>query len=242
MTLKAVIFDFNGVIINDEAIHQQLIEEMLLSENLVMNKGEYQHLCLGHSAGACLSDLLRARGRVVNEEILTKLLLQKAQSYTAELEKLDKLPLYSGLDDFIFQARTRNIHLGIVSGAIRQEIEFVLEHSQLNQYFSVIISGDDITTSKPEADGYKLAIQKLNLAHPQLNLQPKECLAIEDTPPGITAAKRAGIQVVGIANTYPFHMLQRQANWTVDYFTDLEWERIQEFFTNQPLQPTPEEC
>ena len=111
-----------------------------------------------------------------------------------------------------------------------------------NQYFSVIISGDDITTSKPEADGYKLAIQKLNIAHPQLNLQPKECLAIEDTPPGITAAKRAGIQVVGIANTYPFHMLQRQANWTVDYFTDLEWERIQEFFTNQPLQPTPEEC
>ncbi|CCH65117.1 Beta-phosphoglucomutase [Richelia intracellularis HM01] len=38
------------------------------------------------------------------------------------------------------------------------------------------------------------------------------------------------MQVVGIANTYPFHMLQRQANWTVDYFPDLEWERIQEFF------------
>ena len=242
MTLKAVIFDFNGVIINDEAIHQQLIEEIFLSENLVMKKGEYQDVCLGRSDRACLYDLLSDRGRVVNEDVLNKLLRQKAQSYTVELEKLDKLPLYPGLDDFIFQARTRNIHLGIVSGSIRQEIELVLERSQLSQYFSVIVSGDDITTSKPEPDGYKLAVQKLNQAHPQLDLQAKECLAIEDTPPGITAAKRAGMQVVGIANTYPFHMLQRQANWTIDYFTDLEWERIEEFFSDQPLQATPEEC
>ncbi|CCH67020.1 Beta-phosphoglucomutase [Richelia intracellularis HH01] len=230
MTLKAVVFDFNGVIINDEAIHQRLIEEILLSENLFIKKGEYQKVCIGRSSRTCLYDLLSNHGRVINEDTLTKILLKKAQNYILELEKLDGLPLYRGLNDFIFQIYNSNVCLGIVSDATRKEIEFVLERSQLKQFFSVMISSEDTTSIKPETDGYKLVVQRLNQRYPQINLQPKECLAIENTPQGIRAARRVGMQVVGIANTYPFHMLQRQANWTVDYFTDLEWERIQEFF------------
>jgi len=240
MSLKAVLFDFNGIIINDESIHQRLIEDILLSENLVLKPGEYEEFCLGRSDRTCLRDILNNRGRVVSEDDLTKLLLRKAQSYALELEKLEKLPLYIGLDDLIFQLRSRNIKLGIVSGAIRQEIDVVLERSQLVETFPVIVAGDDITTSKPEPDGYKLAVQLLNQAYPQLNLQPKDCLAIEDTPPGIIAAKRAGMQVVGVANTYPFHMLQRQANWTIDYFTDLELERVEKI-CNQSKEWTEEE-
>jgi phosphoglycolate phosphatase/beta-phosphoglucomutase len=72
-----------------------------------------------------------------------------------------------------------------------------------------------------------LAIERLNQHLPELNLKPQECLAIEDTFPGIQAAKRAGISVVGVANSYPFHMLQRQANWAVDYLKDLEIDRVQ---------------
>jgi beta-phosphoglucomutase-like phosphatase (HAD superfamily) len=70
----------------------------------------------------------------------------------------------------------------------------------------------------------------LNQKYPDLNLRLPECLAIEDTPVGIQAAKCAQMQVVGVANTYPFHMLHRQANWTVDYLTDLEWEQILEVY------------
>jgi beta-phosphoglucomutase len=64
-------------------------------------------------------------------------------------------------------------------------------------------------------------------------LQPNECLAIEDTFVGIEAAKQAGIPVVGVAHTYPFHMLQRCTNWTVDYLYQLEVDRILEVF-NRP--------
>ena len=80
---------------------------------------------------------------------------------------------------------------------------------------------------KPAPDGYLLAVERLKELYPNTNLQPSDCLAIEDTPAGIQAAKQAGIAVVGVANTYPFHMLQRQANWTVDYLRDLEIERVQ---------------
>ncbi|KOP28336.1 HAD family hydrolase [Hapalosiphon sp. MRB220] len=242
MTLKAVLFDFNGVIIDDESIHLQLIDEILIQENLQPQRRDERQASLGRSDRACFQDLLTRRGRVMSEQYLTQLLTKKAQLYAQEIEKLEKLPLYPGLDDLIFQVRSRNLNLALVSGAIRKEIELVLELAELTEYFPVIVAGDDITTSKPEPDGYLLAVERLNQAYPTLNLQPNECLAIEDTPAGIQAAKRAGMQVVGIANTYPFHMLQRLANWTVDYLTDLELERIQELYSQKQCQPTAGEC
>ncbi|MGF1677500.1 MAG: HAD family hydrolase [Rivularia sp. (in: cyanobacteria)] len=229
--IKAVIFSFNGVIINSELIHQQLIEEILLKENLVLKPGEYQQVCLGRSDRVCLRKLLASRGRIVDENYLTKLLQKKAQNYVEQIERLEKLPLYSGLDDFIFKIRSSNLKLAIVSGTIRQEIELVLARAELAEYFKIIVTGDDVTTSKPKPDGYLLAVERLKQEYPELNLQANECLAVEDTLFGVQAAKAADMKVVGVANTYPFHMLQRQANWTVDYLTELEFERIQEIYS-----------
>jgi beta-phosphoglucomutase len=242
MSLKAILFDFNGVIINDERIHLQLIDEILIQENLQPQKVQERQASLGRSDRACFQELLANRGRVVSDDTLTQLLNRKAQAYALEVEKLEKLPIYPGVEDLIYQARSRNLTLGIVSGAIRQEIELVLNHAKLGEYFKVIVAGDDITTSKPQPDGYLLAVERLNQEYPELNLQPQECLAIEDTPAGIAAAKRAHIQVVGVANTYPFHMLQRCCNWTVDYLSDLELERVQEIYTAKQVLPTVTEC
>jgi HAD superfamily hydrolase (TIGR01509 family) len=242
MTLKAVLFDFNGVIIDDESIHEQLLGQILLAENLTLKPGEYKQICLGRSDRACLEDILTNRGRICTPEYLNQLLKKKAQLYVQELEKLQKLPLYPGVDDLIFQARARNFKLAIVSGAIRQEIELVLHRAQLAEYFAAIVAGDDIAVSKPEPDAYLLAVEILNQIYPSLNLQPQECLAIEDTLTGILAAKKAGMQVVGVANTYPFHMLQRQAHWTVDYLTDLELERVQEVYSQRQCQPSLGGC
>ncbi|MBE9211961.1 HAD family phosphatase [Plectonema cf. radiosum LEGE 06105] len=239
--IKAVIFNFNGVIINSESIHQQLIEEILLEENLVLKPGEYQQICLGRSDRVCLRNLLASRGRVVDDKYLTKLLQKKAQNYVEQIERLEKLPLYSGLDDFIFKIRSSNLKLAIVSGTIRQEIELVLDRAELAEYFKIIVAGDDLTTSKPKPDGYLLALERLKQEYPELNLQANECLAVEDTLFGVQAAKAADMKVVGVANTYPFHMLQRQANWTVDYLTELELERIQEIYSPTPVISTTDE-
>ncbi len=242
MTLKAVLFDFNGVIINDEPLHEQLIEQLLIEENLRPIPGEFQQVCLGRSDRVCLTDLLARRGRVVSESYLKQLMQRKAQAYQQQLEKIEKLPLYSGLDDLIYQVRSLDLKLAVVSGAMRSEIELVLNRADLAKYFTAIVAGDDITTSKPEPDGYLLAVQRLNQQYPDLQLQPGECLAIEDTPAGIQAAKQAGIPVVGVANTYPFHMMQRWANWAVDYLCDLELERVQQVLSAAAPQPTVTEC
>lgn len=228
MSLKAVLFDFNGVIINDEPLHEQLIEQILLGENLRPQPGEFRKVCLGRSDRVCLRELLTNRGRVVSEDYLTELINRKAQAYQKLWrEKSDQLPIYPGLEDLVYQLTSRNIKLAVVTGAIRTEVELVLNSTNLAKYFNAIVAADDINTSKPAPDGYLLAVERLKELYPNTNLQVTDCLAIEDTPAGIQAAKQAGIAVVAVANTYPFHMLQRQANWTVDYLHDLEIERVQ---------------
>ena len=232
MTLKAVLFDFNGVIIKDEAIHRDLIDEILISENLRSKPGEYRQFCLGRSDRACLQKIFTNRGREVRDGYLTQLVNRKAQAYQQALDKLEELPIYPGLEDFIQQLRLHEVKLAIVSDALRAEVELVLNRTGLLEHFSVIIAADDTTTSKPEPDGYLLAIERLSL-------KASNCLAIEDTPTGIQAARSAGVQVVGVAHTYPFHMLQRWTNWAVDYFTDLEVERVQQVFSRTTPQATP---
>ncbi|MBD2088223.1 HAD family phosphatase [Trichocoleus sp. ST-U3] len=238
MTLKAVLFDFNGVIINDEAIHRELIDEVLISENLRFKPTDYRQFCLGRSDRACLNQLLKNRGRFVTENYLTELVNRKAQAYQQRLEALEKLPIYPGLEDFINRLRMRELKLGVVSGSIHSEVELVLTRTGVAEFFSVIVAGDDISASSPEPDGYLLAVERLNQQYPHLNLLPSECLAIEDTPAGIQAAKIAGVPVVGVAHTYPFHMLQRWANWAVDEFSDLELERVEQVYSRSTPQPT----
>ena len=230
MALKAVLFDFNGVIINDEPLHEQLLEQILIQENLRPKREEFREVCLGRSDRACLTDLLARRGRVVTDEYLDELIARKSRAYQLQLEKIEKLPIYPGLADLIFQIRAAQMPMAVVSGAVRAEIELVLQRTDLAQHFSVIVAGDDTKASKPDPDGYLLAVERFNEQQPQLNLKPQECLVIEDTFAGIEAGKRAGMQVVGVANSYPFHMMQRCSNWAVDYLSELEFDRVRKVY------------
>ncbi|NCS03993.1 MAG: HAD family phosphatase [Microcystis aeruginosa G11-06] len=229
--LKAVLFDFNGVIINDEPIHQELINEILLGENLLLLGSEFAELCLGRSDRVCLRNVLTRRNRQVTEEYLTKLINKKASLYRERLGKLEKLPIYEEIYSFLERVKARDLQIGLVTGAIRSEVESILQQAALGDYFSVIVTGDEISTSKPQPDGYLLAVERLNRWNFNLQLQPQECLVIEDTFVGCEAAKRAGMQVVGIAHTYPFHFMQRVSNWAIDNFSQLDLDRVEETFS-----------
>ncbi|ACB50290.1 putative HAD-superfamily hydrolase, subfamily IA, variant 3 [Crocosphaera subtropica ATCC 51142] len=230
--LKAVIFDFNGVIINDEEIHQELINEILLGENLRPDPSEYQELCLGRSDRACLLDILSRRGRMVSDDYLDNLIEAKTLAYRKRINTLEELPIYPELKDFLTHLQQHNLRIGLVTGTILSEVKFILEKADILNYFEVIVGGDEIPRSKPEPDGYLLAVERFNELDPTLQLTPESCLVIEDTPAGIEAAKRAKMEVVGIANTYPYHFMQRLSNWAIDYFSDLDIERVEKSLTS----------
>lgn len=228
MSLKAILFDFNGVIINDEGIHRQLIDDILVSENLRPSGEEYQQLCLGRNDYESLRNILAHRGRVVKPEYLNKLVAKKTEAYRQLINQMDKLPLYDDVIDFVLNIQSRQLTLALVTGALTAEAELVLTKANIRQYFSVIVGGDEVNQGKPNPECYLLALQRLNQKNPDLALQPSECLVIEDTPPGIEAGQSASMQVAGIAHTYPFHMLQRQADWCVDSLTELDLDHVEE--------------
>ncbi|WP_404790663.1 HAD family hydrolase [Altericista sp. CCNU0014] len=230
MPLKVVLFDFNGVILDDEPIHEQLIQEVMLSENVRITPEDFQKFCLGRSDRACLQDLFNARGRVVSPDYIGKLLVQKTAAYQQRLQTLEALPLFADVESLIQTFQERQIKLGIVSGALRAEIEWVLERATLRDAFGPIVAAEDISTSKPSPEGYEKAIAQFNHLYPNLNLQPQDCLAIEDSFPGLEAARAARIPVVGVAHTYPFHMMQRRSNWAVDNLGQLEIPRLIQVF------------
>ncbi len=227
MGLKAVFLDLKGVIIDDQSIQQELIADILLGENLRSDDYDFQRFCIGRSDRDCLKDVLKCRGRIVTDDYLTKLIDRKTKAYQEKLSQIE-IPIYPNLAEFLSRLQQQQLIIGLVTGALKQEAKLILEKASLAQYFSVIVAGDDLSIGKPEPDGYLLAIEKIARQYPDLHLQPSECLAIESTYVGIEAAKKARIQVVGISHTHPLHMLQRRANWTVDYLADIEIERVNE--------------
>ena len=226
--LKAIFFGFHGVIINDDAIHPQLIAQLLLAENLRFDPEEYHELYAGCSDRARLTSILQTRGRFVRDEYLDGLLRQKSEGYGEWLRSHDKLSLYPGLDDLLYRIRTRQYVAAIVTGAQRADVEQVLTMTNLSDHFSLVVSASDMTASasKPAPESYLAAIDQLNLRHPDLALTPQTCLAIESCFAGIEAAKSAKIPVVGVAQTYPYHMIQRCATWAVDYLNEIDFDWI----------------
>ena len=224
--LQAVLFEINGVFLNDSAIQFELLDEILLSENLRPTDALYQNESLGKSDRRCLKECLSLRGRIVSEEYLDKLIAKKSEAYRKKLATFETFPIAPDLLPFITSLKLKNLLLGIVTGYNRTDTNYILSALQLENAFDVILTADDVATFKPSGDSYRAAVKALQTKYPDRQITAANCLAVEDNFHGIRAAKSAHIPVVGVARTYPFHMMQRCSNWCVDYLTELELERI----------------
>jgi beta-phosphoglucomutase-like phosphatase (HAD superfamily) len=228
MVLKAVLFNLNGVIINDESIHKRLIDELLLEENIIARKDDYKKYCLG-IGDLGLKDLLYSHGRVLEQKYFDNLLERKARAYRENLLQLGSIPSYVGLKELFEEIKSRSIYLGMISGTLTSEANLVLEQLKYREFFDIIVGAEELEEPRPDPKGHLLALEKFNTLFKE-KVTPLDILAIESTPVGIAAAKKANIQVIGVANIYPFHFMQRMANWAVDSLADLELDRLESFF------------
>ncbi|MEM9116745.1 MAG: HAD family phosphatase [Cyanobacteria bacterium P01_F01_bin.56] len=228
MVLKALLLEFHGIVLKDTRLKGQLIDEILISENLRPNPEEYFEMCAERSDRACLERLLTRRGRVTTPEFLNELLARLSTAYLQKVADIPRLPIYPGLEDLLYQAQVATLPVALVTSAAQQEVDWVLEKAQLAERFEVTVTGSDLALAeeKPSPRGYEMAIARLNEKLPELALTPKNCLAIEAWYPGIAAAKEAGIPVVGVAHCHPYRMVQRRANWVVDYLNEIDFEWI----------------
>ena len=198
--IQAILLDFNGVIIDDERIHLKAYREVLLAEEVPLTDEDY-FASLGMDDEAFVRAAYARAGRPVSDDLMQALIKREHELHREFIT--NDLPVPEGAVTFIKSA-ARHCQLGIVSMAVRSEIDYVLELAGITKMFSLVVSAGPGLKHKPAPDCYQRALELLNevrRAARQLPLMAKECLAIEDAPPGIEAARAAGMRTIGVTNT-----------------------------------------
>ncbi len=199
--IRAVIFDFNGVLVNDERVHFDLFQEVLDEEGVHITAQMYHDTYLGYDDRGCFEHALADAGQTADAARLDELIARKAARYFRAAEV--GLTYYEGVKDLIVRLADR-YPLGIYSGALRPEIDWALGRIGVLDRFAAIISAEQTTRCKPDPQGYTMAFEALR-DHPKLkldDLDPGDCVVIEDSLAGLQAALGAGMCGVGVAQTY----------------------------------------
>jgi phosphoglycolate phosphatase/beta-phosphoglucomutase len=229
--IRAVLFDFNGILVDDEPLHLQMFQKVLAEEGIVLSSEDYYRHYLGLDDRGCFSAVLQRAGETPTVPRLMRLIARKA-SYYQEHIRAHGYPFFPGALELVREVAASGRRLGVVSGALREEVEGALRQAGLLALFPVRVTAEDVAESKPDPEGYRQALVALNSMPPlpERLIHPHEVLAVEDSPAGLTSAADAGLLTLGVAQTYPAAEL-RQADAVAGSLRELSLARLEELFS-----------
>jgi beta-phosphoglucomutase len=198
-TLSAIIFDFDGVIADTEPLHFAGFRQTLAEIGISLTESDYYANYLGYDDRGCFIAALTAHQRPTDPAALAQLMQRKAYAYLESVK--NHLAIFPGVREFVCEAAAA-YPLAIASGALRHEIEVILEQAGLQKEFLHITSAEDVTKGKPDPQPFLHALKALNRHRPEQVITAGSCLVIEDSIPGIRGAKTAGMKVLAVANTH----------------------------------------
>lgn len=211
--LKAIVFDFDGVIADTERLHLAGFLHALAAWDIDVTEAEYFARYAGFDDRDAFRAMLVDHGKDVTDETVVSLIEAKANAFE-ELVR-ERARIFPGVSELILSlsapASGDSVALAVASGALRSEIELVLRLHDLLDAFPVIVSADDVARSKPDPETYRLALERLSAVHGTIDVAA--AVAIEDTRAGIASAEAAGLWTLGVTNTYAAEELP--ADWVV---------------------------
>lgn len=201
--LRAILFDFNGVLVDDEPVHLQLVGRVLQEEGLEFDTVDYRAEYVGLSDQECFAAYLERSHEASSPLRVQRLVARKARYYQEVMHRRG-YPFFPGAIELVEEAYEAGVALGLVSGARREEVDEALAQAALSSRFKVVVTTEDVDRGKPHPEGYRLGLEQLNTLPPlpQRLIHPHEVLAIEDTPRGLRAALSAGLVTLGLAQTF----------------------------------------
>ncbi len=213
--LKAIIFDMNGVIINDEHYHNESWNEFLEKYGFTLTTEEFETQIMGKRDKDTLQYLFK---RSLTPEEITMYCNER----DAIVQKLveGKLQLTSGLREFLDSVRQAHIPLAIATSSRKEYMDFIVDTYDIRKYFQFIVTGDEVVHGKPDPEIY---LKAANL----LGVEPTDCLVFEDSASGIKAAKAAGMKVVGITTSLSHDVLS-SVDKIIDDFTEVSIEELKQ--------------
>jgi len=197
--LKAVIFDFDGVITDSEILHLRAFNRSLVPYGIEISTKDYYANYLGYSDFDCYKALIDNGLLKIDEHQIDKILGQKCKIFE-ELTRTEGRTI-EGVHEFLKMLKKSNVPMAICSGSLMAEIELMLDEAKLRHFFSVIVSAEQVKKGKPSPEGFLLTLKKLNKkCHPPI--AARECIVIEDSRWGLAAGKAAGMHTVAVTNSY----------------------------------------
>jgi HAD superfamily hydrolase (TIGR01509 family) len=196
--LKAIVFDFDGVIANSEPLHFQAYRDVLAEESIVLAERDYYDRYLGFDDVGAFRAIGNDAASPMSDARVADLVARKA----IRLEALEheRSILFPGAAAAIARMAAA-LPVAIASGARGDEIRRVLERERLAHFFTAVVAAEDTPLSKPAPDPYLRAVALLGAAG-NPSLRAAECVAIEDSVWGLQSARAAGLKTVGITHTY----------------------------------------
>ena len=202
--LRAVIFDFDGVITDSEILHLEAFNRVLAQHDVEITVEDYYKDYLGLTDVECFKALADEGRLKVETQEIENFVEQKNEIFEETLKADSRI--IEGVVDFLAMLRQNMVRTAICSGALLAEIELILKQAQLGHFFEVIVSADEIEKGKPDPEGYLLALERLN-QNDNNAILPDECIVIEDSHWGLEAGKAAGMHTVAITNSYDAEQL-----------------------------------
>ena len=200
LKVNAVIFDFDGVIVDTEPLHYKAFQRILEPLGLGFSWEDYVGTYMGFDDRDAFTEAFQSKGIQLDQSELCRLVAEKAGVFQDVIQ--DGVIAYPGVVELIKRLHSNNVPLAICSGALLSDIMPILEMLDINECFKVIITADDVVKSKPDPQCYLLAYDKICKHWPDNDLSPTATVAIEDTPAGISAATAAALQVIAVTNSY----------------------------------------
>jgi len=218
--IRAVIFDFNGILADDDPIHMHAFRCVAEEEGQTFSDEEYMDHYLPLNDRDCFQDLWKKNNRSLSSEEMEDLIQRKSVYYFKAIEQ--KQVLFAGASEAVRAAASRG-PVGIASGASIGEIRHILGASGLLHCFSTIVAAEDVRHGKPDPEPFRLAYDRLRPVC--AGLEPSQCVAVEDSLGGIRSALAAGMKCLGVAHSYSRDRLEKaEANWVIESISGFkEW-------------------
>lgn len=193
---KAVIFDFNGTISDDEPILDRLFREVFAADGTEFTTSYYYERLAGLSDPEIVERALSDHDQPDDPERAARLLRAKVDHYKVVVTQ--EPTVHESVAEFVRQVAAR-VPIAIASGALREEVDHVLEIAGIGPLFETVVCIDDVAHGKPEPDGYLLALAQLNAARTE-PIAAGDALVFEDADVGVASAHAAGMRCVAIEN------------------------------------------
>jgi beta-phosphoglucomutase len=194
--MRAVLFDFDGVLVNSEPLHYRALRECLLPEGIRIEEEEYAQSYLAYDDAEAIRVALERHGQRFDGARVRAVAERKAALFD---DLLESVPFFPGAPELVREL-AREVPLAIASGALHGEIERILGAGGLRDSFAAIVAADDVTRGKPHPEPYLTAMAALSPRVP--GLLAADCLVVEDSMPGIAAGRAAGMKVLAVATSY----------------------------------------